>query len=271
VAVEALTASDYTLATLLDQRVAEHPDHAYLQATPDPQAHAGATGPWPARPSAPRPRCCAPRRAAPRRAHGRERRRGGGGDLACLAHGLLVTPLNPQGDADSLAFALERMRVNLVVVETEEARATLERLRPRVPPFRLMPLDPPRRADAPRDLAGRGGGRAVSGRGAPRPRAPPRSGPLRAGHGHVHVGQHRRAQGVVHTGHGLVAKRFARAAALPAVGDDERLVAYLPLFHTFGRYFELMGMLFWGGSYVFAGNPSFETLAARCPASSPAA
>jgi len=72
-------------------------------------------------------------------------------------------------------------------------------------------------------------------------------------------------KGVVHTGHALVTKRFARAAALPTVGIDETLLCYLPLFHTFGRYFEMLGMLFWGGTYVFAGNPSFETLARALP------
>ena len=72
-------------------------------------------------------------------------------------------------------------------------------------------------------------------------------------------------KGVVHTGYALVTKRFARAAALPAVGVDETLLCYLPLFHTFGRYLEMLGTIFWGGTYVFAGNPSFETLAHALP------
>ncbi len=76
-------------------------------------------------------------------------------------------------------------------------------------------------------------------------------------------------KGVVHTGYALVTKRFARAAALPAVGVDETLLCYLPLFHTFGRYLEMLGTIFWGGTYVFAGNPSFETLAHALPAVRP--
>ena len=76
-------------------------------------------------------------------------------------------------------------------------------------------------------------------------------------------------KGVVHTGLALVTKRFARAAALPAVGEGEVLLCYLPLFHTFGRYLEMMGMLFWGGTYVFAGNPSFDTLARALPSVRP--
>ncbi|MGE5402447.1 MAG: GNAT family N-acetyltransferase [Ignavibacteriales bacterium] len=71
-----------------------------------------------------------------------------------------------------------------------------------------------------------------------------------------------KAKGVVFTIYNLITKRFARAAALPGVGEKELLLCYLPLYHTFGRYLEMMGMIFWGGTYVFAGNPSIETLLA---------
>ncbi len=67
-------------------------------------------------------------------------------------------------------------------------------------------------------------------------------------------------KGVQYSIYSLVTKRFARAAALPKVGDEEVLFCFLPLYHTFGRYLEMTGMLFWGGTYVFAGNPSLETL-----------
>ncbi len=68
------------------------------------------------------------------------------------------------------------------------------------------------------------------------------------------------AKGVVYSIYNLITKRFARAAALPDVGNDELLLCYLPLYHTFGRYLELLAMIFWGGTYAFAGNPSAETL-----------
>jgi long-subunit acyl-CoA synthetase (AMP-forming) len=69
-----------------------------------------------------------------------------------------------------------------------------------------------------------------------------------------------RPKGVVFTPMNLICKRYCRAAALPAVGDDERMLCYLPLFHTFGRFLEMLGSIFWRGTYVFAQNPSFETL-----------
>ena len=59
----------------------------------------------------------------------------------------------------------------------------------------------------------------------------------------------------------LIAKR-PRSTQTYA-GRDEVLLCYLPLFHTFGRYLEMLGTIFWGGTYVFAGNPSAETLLAQ--------
>jgi long-subunit acyl-CoA synthetase (AMP-forming) len=70
-------------------------------------------------------------------------------------------------------------------------------------------------------------------------------------------------KGIVFNLFNLVSKRFARAAALPAVGRDEVLLCYLPLFHTFGRYFEMLGTIYWGGTYVFAGSPTAEGLLAE--------
>ncbi|MHB1686926.1 MAG: GNAT family N-acetyltransferase [Ignavibacteriaceae bacterium] len=67
-------------------------------------------------------------------------------------------------------------------------------------------------------------------------------------------------KGVAFTNYNLLTKRFARAAVLPKVGSNEILLCYLPLFHTFGRYFEMMGTIFWGGTYVFAGKSDVDSL-----------
>ena len=47
----------------------------------------------------------------------------------------------------------------------------------------------------------------------------------------------------------------ARALALPEIGEDDRFLCYLPLFHTFGRFLELCGCVFWGATYCFAESP----------------
>ena len=75
-------------------------------------------------------------------------------------------------------------------------------------------------------------------------------------------------KGVSFSIYNIVSKRFARAAALPEVGE-ETFLCYLPLFHTFGRYLEMTGAIFWGGTYIFAGNASAETLLSLFPKVNP--
>ena len=67
-------------------------------------------------------------------------------------------------------------------------------------------------------------------------------------------------KGVAFSNYNLLTKRFARGAAFPEVGNNEVLLSFLPLYHTFGRYFEMMGMIYWGGNYVFAGKSDVDSL-----------
>lgn len=76
-------------------------------------------------------------------------------------------------------------------------------------------------------------------------------------------------KGVSFSIYNIVSKRFARAAALPQVGNDEVFVCYLPLFHTFGRYLEMTGTIFWGGTYVMSDTPAFSSLSKIFPEVNP--
>jgi long-chain acyl-CoA synthetase len=67
-------------------------------------------------------------------------------------------------------------------------------------------------------------------------------------------------KGICFSNRNMVFKRFARALAMPEVGEQDALLAYLPLFHTFGRFFELQGAVFWGATYCFARDPAIATL-----------
>jgi GNAT superfamily N-acetyltransferase len=58
----------------------------------------------------------------------------------------------------------------------------------------------------------------------------------------------------------IVSKRFCRALALPEIGEHDRFLCYLPLFHTFGRYLEMAGCVFWDATYCFADTPAIEPL-----------
>ncbi len=67
-------------------------------------------------------------------------------------------------------------------------------------------------------------------------------------------------KGIMFSQMNLVYKRFCRAMALPEIGPDDRFLCYLPLFHTFGRYLEMLGCVFWGAQYHFMENPALETM-----------
>jgi len=69
-----------------------------------------------------------------------------------------------------------------------------------------------------------------------------------------------RPKGIRFSQRNIVFKRFARALALPEIGEDDRFLSYLPLFHTFGRFLELCGSIFWGATYRFAESPSIDGL-----------
>jgi len=67
-------------------------------------------------------------------------------------------------------------------------------------------------------------------------------------------------KGIVFTHENIVSKRFCRAFALPRVGEGDVFLCYLPPYHTFGRYLELCGTLFWGATYVFARSAALSSL-----------
>jgi len=67
-------------------------------------------------------------------------------------------------------------------------------------------------------------------------------------------------KGIMFSHMNLVYKRFCRAMALPEIGDSDRYLSFLPLFHTFGRFLEMMGAIFWGAEYAFMENPAMETM-----------
>ncbi|MCB0750184.1 MAG: AMP-binding protein, partial [Ignavibacteriae bacterium] len=70
-------------------------------------------------------------------------------------------------------------------------------------------------------------------------------------------------KGIIFTQKNIIFKRFCRAIALPKINDSDSFLAYLPLYHTFGRWLELMGSIFWGTTYSFMENPSAETMMAN--------
>lgn len=185
-------------------------------------------------------------------------------DLACLLHGLLVSPLSPHLSPGELTAAFDALRVNLAVVSSEESLGRLrETARHAAHPFRVVLLDEAAELAGPGDVVLGEALAAQADASVPSAlaRAPRRS--LRETCTVLFTsGSTGGQKGVAFSMENLVTKRFARAAALPFVGEEEVLLCFLPLYHTFGRFLEMLGMLFWGGTYVFAGNPSLDGLAA---------
>ncbi|MFT5314671.1 MAG: long-chain acyl-CoA synthetase, partial [Candidatus Krumholzibacteriia bacterium] len=183
-------------------------------------------------------------------------------DLACLTHDLLVTPLNTHFSSDDLVWIFDRLVLTVAVCDNSERLATLLEVRERTKQsFHIYTLQTQDQADR-SGVTSLDADRAtisnaeVANLVADRPRRTMRE----VATVMFTSGSTGKPKGVAFSQLNLVSKRFARAAALPEVGRDETLLCYLPLFHTFGRYLEMLGTIFWGGTYVFAGNPSLDTL-----------
>jgi len=67
-------------------------------------------------------------------------------------------------------------------------------------------------------------------------------------------------KGIMFSQKNIIFKRFCRALAIPKIGCRDRFLCFLPLFHTFGRFFEMTGCVFWGAEYTFMENPSIQTM-----------
>lgn len=57
----------------------------------------------------------------------------------------------------------------------------------------------------------------------------------------------------------IISKRFARALVFK-VDEKDTFLSYLPLYHTFGRFLELWGSLFWAATYNFASGTTSQAL-----------
>jgi long-chain acyl-CoA synthetase len=256
--------SNYSLELLFKQRVQAHPDHPFLQEVASDGMHA-----WSykavflnirtiaavlftlAPDSSPRVGIISANTLANANC-----------DLACLVHDILVTPLSPHLNQKELAWIFEKLQLNIVAVGSAALRDRVSKvIRQHDFNIKVLLLDPGIPRVYPEEIrlharCARTDEKETVSILENRER--------KTLHQTLTVmftsGSTGHPKGIRYSAYNLLTKRFARAASLPDVGTDEILLCYLPLYHTFGRYLELMGSLFWGGTYVFTGNPSFETL-----------
>ena len=183
-------------------------------------------------------------------------------DLACLFYDILVSPLNIHFDADVLKWVFDELKINIAVVDSVDQVKKLAQIRDAVgQPFKIFALTPlGSKLDAEAEVLPRVAMRLTESQvedilSRRRIRHLTEVCTVMFTSGSTGM-----PKGVSFSGHNLITKRFARAAALPNVGHDELLICFLPLYHTFGRFFEMLGMIYWSGTYVFPGNTSAETL-----------
>ena len=181
-------------------------------------------------------------------------------DLACLMFNIYDTPLSPHFRIDVLLPIFEELKINIALADTEERLQTLQKIREkteiRFTIFSLLPATPKTRnipflVEECKKIS-RWDMDAILGKLPMIPNNQVATTMFTSGSTGL-------PKGVSFSIYNIVSKRFARAAALPEVGN-EVFLSYLPLFHTFGRYLEMTGAIFWNGTYIFAGNTSSETL-----------
>jgi len=192
-------------------------------------------------------------------------------DLACLFYGFLVTPLNIHFNSDQLIYIFNLLNINIVLTDTQERYNKLCKIREKTGSlFYIYVLSQSIKFDNNKTQFLAQACKKINTQ-----KAELRLKKLKKRNLNQVVtvmftsGSTGNPKGVTFSIYNLITKRFARAAALPQVGNDEVLLCYLPLYHTFGRFLEMLGMIYWGGTYVFSPNPTFDTLLSLFPKVNP--
>ena len=182
-------------------------------------------------------------------------------DLACLTTGFVDIMIPAHNTETDVAYILDHLDANVAVVSTPGQLMKIQKTRSQLPKLeRIITFFDPESEDP--SLISLGTLVGMGGEIDDQDLQTRRSGIDLQSLATIMVtsGTTGKPKGIRFSHRNLVAKRFARSLALPEIGDHDVFLCYLPLFHTFGRYFELLGCLFWGATYTFLLDPSREGL-----------
>jgi len=182
-------------------------------------------------------------------------------DLACLTNGIVDFPLPANAVAEQIVYMLKHSGAQVLLASDEEQIAKVLPSLPALPALReivvfsrsaaernnLLSLDQMVGQGADFDDAAREA-RATSVRARDVATVMYTSGTTG------------KPKGIVFTQENIVSKRLCRGFALRELGEGDVFLCYLPLYHTFGRWLELTGSLWWGATYVFARSTAQSSL-----------
>ncbi|HET8538305.1 MAG TPA: GNAT family N-acetyltransferase [Anaeromyxobacter sp.] len=182
-------------------------------------------------------------------------------DLACLSHGIVDFPLPANAVAEQIVFMLRHSGARVLLAQDEEQLAKVLPSLAGIPELRDVVVFSRTAADrngllSLEQMVSQGAEFDDAARAA-------RAAEVKATDVATVMytsGTTGKPKGILFTHENIVSKRFCRAFALPHVNEGDVFLCYLPLYHTFGRYLELCGSLFWGATYVFARSTAQASL-----------
>ena len=182
-------------------------------------------------------------------------------DVACLTNGIVDFPLPANAVAEQIVFMLKHSGARVLLASDEEQLAKVLPSLPALPELQDVVVFSRSAADrngllSLDQMVGQGAEYDDDARAARAARVRARD----LATVMYTSGTTGKPKGITFTHENLVTKRFARAFALREVNEGDVFLCYLPLYHTFGRWLEMTGTLFWGATYVFARSTAQASL-----------